>query len=88
MLFRSARGKVSAGFLQATDPGVSIGERNPLAGKVVDGRARVDAPLAVRPQDALGKPLAVSGLLLLGDRPNDPCLWIRRAVPPPEPVAP
>lgn len=86
-----ARGKVSARLVQATDPGVSIGERNPMPASVTEGRARLDAPLALKPQDALGKPLAVSGLLLLGDRPGDPCLWIRRSVPqsaPPQPVAP
>ena len=86
-----ARGKVSARFVQATDPGVSIGERNPLPATVADGRAKLEAPLAVKPQDALGKPLAVSGLLMLGDRPGDPCLWIRRGVPqssPAQPVGP
>ena len=86
-----ARGKVSARFVQATDPGVSIGERNPLPAAVTEGRAKLEAPLALKPQDALGKTLAVSGLLLLGDRPGDPCVWIHRGVPqspPAPPVAP
>lgn len=82
-----ARGRMSASFVQATDPGVSIGERNPLPVPVAEGRARLEAPLAVRPQDSMGKPLAVRGLLMLGDRPGDPCIWIRRELADSRPAA-
>lgn len=87
----AARGKMAGQFVQATDPGVGIGPFNPVAVPVSEGRAKIDLALVVKPQDSLGKPLAVSGLLLLGDRLGDPCLWIRRTVPqspPPPSVAP
>jgi DsbC/DsbD-like thiol-disulfide interchange protein len=77
-----ARGRMSASFIQAADPGVSTGaEEAPVSVPVQDGVANVDLPLSVRPQDAQGKELGVSGLLLLGDRPGDPCVWIRRIIP-------
>jgi thiol:disulfide interchange protein DsbD len=76
-----ARGQATAQFLQATDPGVSVGERNPVAMRVQEGRATLELPLEVRPQDSLGKPLAVSGLVLLGEGRADACVWIRASVP-------
>ena len=76
-----ARGMASASFLQATDPGVSVGERNPVPTTVRDGRVSLVQSLDVRPQDSLGKPLAVNGLLLLGEGRGDPCVWIHASVP-------
>jgi hypothetical protein len=77
-----ARGRMSASFIQASDPGVGTeAEGAPVAVPVQDGFANLDLGLSVRPQDAQGKELGVSGLLLLGDRPNDPCVWIRRNIP-------
>jgi hypothetical protein len=80
---------MSACFIQAADPGVSIeADGAPVSVPVKDGVANLDLSLSVRPQDAQGKELGVSGLLLLGDRPNDPCVWIRRNIPDSGPVAP
>jgi DsbC/DsbD-like thiol-disulfide interchange protein len=77
-----ARGRMSASFIQATNPGVAATEDGaPVAVPIRDGIAEAELPLVVRPQDADGKELAISGLLLLGDRPTDPCVWIRRAIP-------
>lgn len=76
-----ARGCTEARFLQATDPGVSVGSRNPVRMTVAGGRATLELPLEIRPQDALGKPLAASGLVLLGPGQGDPCVWIRASVP-------
>lgn len=78
-----ARGRMSASFIQAVDPGVSASpEGTPVPVPVKDGTAEAELPLTVRPQDADGKELGVSGLLLLGDLPGDPCVWIRRKLPP------
>jgi DsbC/DsbD-like thiol-disulfide interchange protein len=77
-----ARGRLSARFIQATDPGVQMAT-NPAEVPVRDGVATLEAPLRVRPQDADGHALAVRGLLLLGDRPRDPCVWIERKLPVP-----
>lgn len=76
-----ARGRMSARFIQATDPGVQLAEGSPAQVPVKEGVATLDAPLRVRAQDADGHALAVRGLLLLGDRPADPCLWIERKLP-------
>jgi thiol:disulfide interchange protein DsbD len=83
-----ARGRMSARFVQAVDPGVSAGdEGQPNPVPVKEGVAEVELPLVVRPQDANGKELGVSGVLLLGDLPGDPCVWIQRKLagemPPP-----
>ena len=78
----SARGRMSAMFIQAVDPGVTASvEGEPLPVPVKDGVAEADLPLVAQPQDAAGKELAISGVLLLGDLPSDPCVWIRRNVP-------
>ena len=78
----SARGRMSAMFIQAVDPGVTASvEGEPLPVPVKDGVAEADLSLVVQPQDAAGKELAISGVLLLGDLPSDPCVWIRRNVP-------
>jgi DsbC/DsbD-like thiol-disulfide interchange protein len=77
-----ARGRMSASFIQASDPGVSTeADGAPVSVPVQDGMANLDLSLSVRPQDAPGKELGVSGLLLLGDRPGDPCVWVRRNIP-------
>lgn len=76
-----ARGHMSARFIQATDPGVQLTQGSPVPVPVRDGVASLDTPLRVRAQDADGHALAIRGLLLLGDRPGDPCLWIERKLP-------
>lgn len=77
-----ARGRMSAMFIQASDPGVSTeADGAPVSVPVQDGMAKLDLGLLLHPQDAPGKELAVSGLLLLGDRPGDPCVWVRRNIP-------
>ena len=82
-----ARGRMSACFIQAADAGVTAAEDGqPVPVPVKDGIAEADLPLLVRPQDADGKELAVSGLLLLGDLPSDPCVWIQRNLPKERPV--
>jgi len=76
-----AHGCMSARFVQATDPGVQLDAGNPVDVPVQEGMATLDTPLLVRPQDADGHALAIRGLLLLGDRPRDPCVWIERKLP-------
>ena len=75
-----ARGQSSARFLQATNPGVQLNGSNPVPARISQGKALIDAPLQIRPEDSLGQELAVSGLLLLGDSLGDPCVWIRQPV--------
>jgi|GEM_PF-2136990 len=75
-----AHGASAARFLQAVDAGVSLQCKNPCVATVQDDRIAIDAPVQLRAQDALGQPFAISGLLLLGDKPSDPCLWIRSVV--------
>jgi hypothetical protein len=72
---------MSAQFIQATDPGVQLAQGTPAQAQVREGVATLDAPLRVRAQDADGHALTVRGLLLLGDRPGDPCIWIEHGVP-------
>lgn len=84
-----AHGRMSASFIQAPDPGVAAtSDGAPVQVPVHDGVAEVELPLTVRPEDAAGKELGVSGLLLLGDLPGDPCVWIRRNLPAAAPGAP
>lgn len=83
-----ARGRSSARFVQATNPGVQLNGSNPAPARIDDGKALLDAPLVVRPEDSLGQALAISGVLLLGDRLEDPCLWIRQSVSTPVRSAP
>lgn len=78
-----ARGRMSAQFIQATDPGVQLVQGTLAQAQVREGVATLDAPLRVRAQDADGHALAIRGLLLLGDRPGDPCIWIEQGLPVP-----
>jgi hypothetical protein len=83
-----ARGQSSARFLQATNPGVQVNGSNPVPARISEGKALLDAPLQIRPEDSLGQELAISGLLLLGDSIGDPCVWIRQSVSTPARSAP
>ena len=86
-----ARGRMSAAFLQATDPGVTLEGDLPVPMPVRDGVATLETAVRVRPQDAAGQTLALRGLVLLGDRPGDPCVWVGTKSPiaaTPAPVAP
>jgi len=76
-----ARGRMSARFVQATDPGVQLEEGNPVEVAVKDGVAELETRLLVRAQDADGHALASRGVLLLGDGPRDPCVWVERKLP-------
>jgi hypothetical protein len=74
-----ARGRRHAHFLQGIDPGVHVEGGNPVELPVRDGICHGEIPLRVRAQDAAGSRVAIAGLLLLGDRPSDPCIWIEQS---------
>ncbi|MCP3906099.1 MAG: hypothetical protein GY715_20950 [Planctomycetes bacterium] len=50
-------------------PGIEYGE---ISTEVADGRFRLRAPVTVSPQNALGEPLVIGGVVSLGSRPDDP----------------
>ncbi len=59
-------------FIPDHTPGVTSVKRIPVPGVIEDRRFSLDVPLEIRPEDALGEPLRVTGLVLLGsyDRPR------------------
>jgi hypothetical protein len=73
-----ARGLRHAHFLQGIDPGVHLQGGNPAELPVRDGICQGELPLRVRAQDAVGGRVAITGLMMLGDRPSDPCVWIEQ----------
>jgi len=90
-----AHGQPSARFIPCDVPGMEIDlplGQPAIEGTVADGRFRLEVPLGRLGADPAGP--AVAGLVLLGNRPGDPC--VRLAVPhaapapaqPPESAAP
>ena len=59
-------------FIPDLTPGVTSAVQVPVSGVVVGSRFTLEVPLDIRPQDALGQPLRVGGLVLLGsyERPR------------------
>ena len=59
-------------FIPDLTPGVTPAKQVPVSGIVVGSRFTLEVPLDIRPEDALGQPLRVAGLVLLGsyERPR------------------
>ena len=59
-------------FVPDTTPGVTAAVQVPVSGTILGRRFSLKIPLEIRPEDALGQPLRVAGLVLLGtyDRPR------------------
>ena len=59
-------------FIPDLTPGVTPAVQVPAIGVVVGSRFTLEVPLNIRPEDALGQPLRVAGLILLGsyERPR------------------
>ena len=68
-------------FIPDSTPGTTCGEGHPVAGTVDGDRFRLEVPLAVRPADASGEPMRAAGLLMLGDKPDDPAFTIEVPIP-------
>lgn len=68
-------------FLPDSTPGTSCGEGHPVVGSLQEGRFRFEVPLSVRPGDAPGEPLRAAGLVMLGERPDDPSFEIEVPIP-------
>lgn len=80
-----AHGQSSARFIPCDVPGMEIDlplGQPAIEGTVADGRFRLEVPLERLGADPAGP--AVAGLVLLGNRPGDPC--VRLAVPHPAPA--
>ncbi len=68
-------------FIPDSTPGATCGEGRPVVGAVEAGRFRLEVPVEVRPQDAAGEGLRVAGLVVLGERPDDPSFEIEVPIP-------
>lgn len=64
-----AEGHAEADFYPIETPGVSYGR---VASSFAHGRVELVLPVTVKPRNALGKPLRLSGLVILGEEPTDP----------------
>ena len=60
----------SATFFPVDAPGITFGASNVT---VVQDRFRVTVPIEVKPHNARGEPMALAGLVTLGEKPDDPC---------------
>ncbi|UCD76227.1 MAG: hypothetical protein JSV91_04750 [Phycisphaerales bacterium] len=57
-------------FFPGHRPGVTLGEAQI---EYRNDRFTIAVPFSVRPVDSLGRPMAIEGLIALGDRDDDPC---------------
>ena len=53
-------------FYPEETPGVTLQAAGPVKGTVVNGRYAFNIPLKIEPENALGKPLRVAGIVVLG----------------------
>ncbi|MHC4991637.1 MAG: protein-disulfide reductase DsbD domain-containing protein [Planctomycetota bacterium] len=58
-------------------PGVTYGAARTT---IADGRFEVRVPVTVKPGNSLGKPMALRGVVALGERPEDPCYEFNRPI--------
>lgn len=69
------------GFIPDSTPGTTCGMGHPVSGAIDNGRFRVEVPVEVRPQDAVGERLRLAGLLVLGEKSDDPAFEIEVSIP-------
>jgi hypothetical protein len=69
------------GFIPDSTPGTTCGTGHPVSGAIDNGRFRVEVPVEVRPQDAVGERLRLAGLLVLGEKSDDPAFEIEVSIP-------
>lgn len=68
-------------FIPDSTPGTACGAGHPVAGTLQEGRFRFEVPLSVRPGDARGERLRVAGVVMLGERSDDPSFEIEVPIP-------
>lgn len=66
-----------ATFVPDLTPGVEVGGGLPVVATVVDGRFALTLPLEIEPANAIDGRLEVAGVVLLGNRPEDPAFQVR-----------
>ncbi len=64
-------------FIPDLTPGVTAGDGRPVEATIEDGRFRIEVPLRVEPDNALGKPLEAAGLVLFGPAATDRAVSFR-----------
>jgi DsbC/DsbD-like thiol-disulfide interchange protein len=65
-----AQGRTAASIIPDCSPGVALGK----AKITIEGdRMRATIPVEVKPNNSLGKPMTVGGLVMLGSKFDDPC---------------
>ena len=65
-----AGGMTSATFFPIDSPGITFGAAAVTVGR---DRFRVRVPVELKPGNAGGEPMALAGLVTLGEKPDDPC---------------
>jgi len=63
-------GKSSVSFFPDHSPGVRNG---PVKARVVDDRFVIETEIEMNPNNSLGQPMRLGGLVALGEEPDDPC---------------
>ena len=64
-------------FIPDLTPGVKIRDGVLVPATIADDRYRILVPLEIKPENAVGKPLEVAGLVLFGNNGADPAVSIR-----------
>ena len=64
LLAGPASGAREARFIPESTPGVEVDRPQALLGAVAGGRYRLEIPLKIEPENALGGPLRVAGLIV------------------------
>lgn len=82
-----AGGMTSAAFFPVDAPGITYGTADIT---IRQSRFRVTVPVELKPANAAGEPMALAGLVTLGEKPDDPCydFMIPLTVEPPDPPDP
>jgi hypothetical protein len=71
-------------FYPDATPGVAPEAAGPIEGTLQGGRYSFEIPLEIKPEDALGKPLRVAGIVALGPDAGARAIRIDLPVPVPE----
>ena len=64
-------------FVPELTPGVTLREGVLVAATIADDRYRILVPLEIKPENAIGNPLEVAGIILFGNGPADPAVELR-----------
>ncbi|MCP4837359.1 MAG: hypothetical protein GY895_21650 [Phycisphaera sp.] len=64
-------------FIPDLTPGVKIRDGVLVPATIADDRYRILVPLEIKPENAVGKPLEVAGLVLFGNNGADPAVSVR-----------